>query len=211
VKNERIESMRTKNTRFFSAPLFGISLVITLFLLPSLSHAYVSFFDSTPEYGYMQKHGAKKYATRRVLVMRDFFCRQNPSLSEKAAKSYAALAERICRKYDVDPLLVAAIIAKESAVDVRAKSGIAYGLMQINWEANKKWIPKVFPSIKSRRNLLHSRPNIYVGTYMLHKALEGSRGKVDLALDSYRGKSITEYRRKIHSFYAEMVRDFKSR
>ncbi len=192
----------------FKMLLFAMVLCV---FCPCSSHAYVSFFDATPEYGYMQKHGAKKYATRRVLVMRDFFCRQNPSLSQKAAKSYAALAERICRKYDVDPFLVAAVIAKESAVDVKAKSGIAYGLMQINWEANKKWIPRVFPTIKSRRDLLHSRPNIYVGTYMLRKALEGSRGKVDLALDSYRGKSISSYRQRIHAFYVSMVRDFQSR
>jgi soluble lytic murein transglycosylase-like protein len=186
-------------------------LLLAFLLLPSVCQGYTSFFGSSPEYQYMQKRYAKKYATRRVLVMRDFFLRKNPHLSPKAAKSYAALVERICRNYSVDPFLVAAVIAKESTVQVKAKSGVAYGLMQINWEANKKWIPKVFPTIKSRRNLLHSRPNIYVGTYMLQKALEKSRGSVDGALDSYRGKSITEYRRKIHALYAEMVRDFKSR
>jgi len=198
-----------KKGRF--SPLGGVILLLGLFLLPSLCQGYLSFFDTSPEYQYMQKRYGKKYATRRVLVMRDFFARQNPNLSAKAAKSYAALVERICRNYSVDPFLVAAVIARESSVQVKAKSGIAYGLMQIHWEANKKWIPKVFPSIKSRRDLLHSRPNIYVGTYMLHKALEGSRGKIDLALDSYRGKSVTEYRRQIHAFYTEMVRDFKSR
>ena len=195
----------------YSPSLRRVILLLIFLSFPSICQGYTSFFGSSSEYQYMQKRYGKKYATRRVLVIRDFFLRKNPNLSPKAAKSYAALVERICRNYSVDPFLVAAVIVKESTVQVKAKSGVAYGLMQINWEANKKWIPKVFPTIKSRRNLLHSRPNIYVGTYMLQKALEKSRGSVDRALDSYRGKSITEYRRKIHAFYAEMVRDFKSR
>ncbi|HOO62605.1 MAG TPA: transglycosylase SLT domain-containing protein [Synergistaceae bacterium] len=200
--------MRKKRS---SGVVYGLFLFVALFLYPCLTEAYVSFFGSSPEYRYMQKHSSKKYASRRVLVMRDFFRLQNPSVSAKAAKIYAALTERICRKYDVDPFLVAAIIVKESTVQVGAKSGIAYGLMQINWEANKKWIPRIFPTIKSRRDLLHSRPNIYVGTYMLREALRNAGGNVDHALDRYRGKSVTSYRQKIHAFYVSMTESFKKR
>lgn len=181
-----------------------LTVILSTLVLSPAAESYSWVFRGSPAWNYMEKHRSRRYAKARVSVMTSYFKAKNPGISTKAARTYASLVEAISRKYGVDPFLVSSIIVKESTVKVRAKSGKAYGLMQINWKANRKWIPRVFPTIKSSSKLLHSRPNIYVGCYMLRDALKRG-GNVDKALDIYRGRSIASYRTKIHRYYSDQV------
>ncbi len=190
----------------------GALLLVALWSFLSamtVSGASADSFGSSESYRYMEQHRAKKYARKRVKVMQRYFCAKNPRLSSRNALRYAALTERNCRHYKVDPFLVAAIIVKESTVRRTARSCCSYGLMQINWDANKSWIRKKFRTVHGPGSLLHSGPNIKVGTYMMKSALERTGGNVDRALDIYRGKSHPAYRGRICRYYADMVSLFK--
>lgn len=189
-------------------------ILIPLVLICSLLWGSVGLAASGPfsgsgDYRYMLQHRAKRYAQKRVKVMQRYFCAKNARLSSNDALRYAAVVERVSRAYGVDPFLVAAIIVKESTVRRTAKSYCSYGLMQVNWDANKSWIRKKFPKVKGPRSLLHSGNNIKVGSYILKSALERSHGDVDRALNIYRGKSVASYRGKIFRYYGEMVELFR--
>lgn len=189
------------NRKFFAV----IAVVLWVALTACQAQAYTSYFSGSQASKYMEKHLSKKYAKARVAVMSEYFRAKNPSLSVKAAGGYASLVESISSKYGLDPFWVSSIIVKESSVRVKAKSGLAYGLMQVNWRANKSWIPKVFPTVSSPSHLLHSRPNIYVGSYILMDAVKRSGGNLDRALDVYRGRNVPEYRSKLHRLYSDQV------
>ncbi len=179
--------------------------------IPGPSLASSRRFVHSKAWTYMVRHRSKKYAKARVAVISRYFQTKNPKLSAKSARKYAKLVDRIGRRYDLDPFLVSSIIVKESTVRVKAKSRRAYGLMQVNWKANRKWIRKVYPSISSPAKLLHSKPNIMVGCHILRDAMRRSFGDVDRALDRYRGKSVPAYRAKVRQYYEDQVAMFRKR
>lgn len=192
--------------------LFILIMLITASVLSFISQAVAApgSFSASEPYRYMLHHRARKYAGKRVNVMQRYFCAKNPRLSSKDALRYAAVVERVSRSYHIDPFLVAAVIVKESTVRRTAKSSSSYGLMQVNWDANKFWIRKRFPKVKGPASLLHSGNNIKVGAFILRSGLERSAGDVDRALDIYRGKRITLYRTKIFGYYSDMVEMFRA-
>lgn len=185
-------------------PFVAVVVAILVVFAACQAQAYTAYFSGSQAARYMEKHMSKKYAKARIAVISEYFRSKNPSLSSKAARSYASLVDSVSAKYNIDPFLVSSIIVKESSVKVKAKSGLAYGLMQVNWRANRSWIPKVFPTVKSPSHLLRSRPNIYVGSYILMDAVRRSKN-TDRALDVYRGKNVPAYRSTLHRFYSDQV------
>jgi hypothetical protein len=188
-------------------------LAALLFVLLTFSSAfaYTHVVHSSSCYKYMQKHRGSGEKSKRIKAIQQYFCIKNPKLASKTARTYAILVERRSRKDKLDPFLVASIIVKESTVNRLANSGRSYGLMQVNWNANKSWIKKVFPKVRSRKDLYRSAKNIDVGCYILKKALERSGGNVDRALDRYRGKSLISYRKKVLAHYCSIVKLFRKK
>lgn len=184
--------------------------VFFVFFQASSAFAYTGVFTGSSWYGYMQKHQASGEKGKRINAISRYFCQKNPKLASKTARTYAILVERTSWKYKLDSMLVAAIIVKESTVRRTACSGRSYGLMQINWNANKSWIPKVFPKVRSKKDLYRSAKNIEIGSYILKKALEKYNNNVDRALDRYRGKNLLSYRRSVMGHYSSMVKIFKT-
>lgn len=190
----------------------SILLLLTVFvltLLISAASAYSGVFQDSSLYRYMQNHQESGDKDKRIKATARYFCQKNPELAPKTAKTYAILVERTSRKYHLDPILVASIIVKESTVNRVAFSGRSYGLMQINWNANKSWIPKVFPKVRSRKDLYRSAKNIEVGSYILKKALEKYHNNVDRALDRYRGKCLVSYRKAVLAHYCAIAKIFQ--
>lgn len=190
----------------------AVAVMFCLFVPPDgTAEAYKSVFSGSPPVKFMEVHRSKSHAETRISVMAQYFRMKNPSLSARAAADYAALVDAAAGHYDIDPFVVSSIIVKESAVRVKARGGAAYGLMQVNWKANRSWIPRVFPSVNSAEKLLHSKHNIYVGAYILKDAIRRSGGNVDKALDIYRGKNIHSYRSSLHGLYSEQVGLFRKK
>ena len=93
------------------------------------------------------------------------FTKVNPGLSHKTAKNYSEIIIEVCKKFNQDPYVIAAIIVHESTVNNKAVSkGGDYGLMQIHWSAHSKNIKKKFPKVKNAKGLFDARINILYGT-----------------------------------------------
>jgi soluble lytic murein transglycosylase-like protein len=99
-------------------------------------------------------------------------------------------------------------MVKESTIKEKAASKGNYGLMQINWNANRPWIVKTFP-IRSKTDLIVPSNNVRVGAHILAANIRKSKGDVDKGLDRYRGRSLASYRNSVHSHYIAISQIFR--
>lgn len=125
----------------------------------------------------------------------------------------ATMANLITAKgifYDIDPLLIVALIKTESDFRVRAVSHKgAVGLMQLRPFTARAVAGEIKVSRARAENLTDGRLNIILGTHYLAKMIERF-GNLDLALEAYnRGPSRLAKQmdsgQKIRLYYAERV------
>jgi len=118
--------------------------------------------------------------------IQNFFLKVNRSLDPGLARLYARFVLEGSQLYDLDPLLVASVIATESRVVARAVSPKgAVGLMQI--------LPSVGEEIARATNtpwegwttLLDPRTNILLGCAYLRALLDRYEGDIPSALAAY--------------------------
>jgi len=190
---------------------FGLCILVLAAILLVTVKATPSFsapFSSCREYRAMQRHLTKKYQAKRLKALEIYFTRKNPKVSQKKISRYANLIDQYSSQYGLDPFLVAGVMMKESTVKENAVSKGNYGLMQINWNANRPWIVKTFP-IKTKKQLMVPENNIRVGVHILAANIKKSKGSVDKGLDRYRGRSLASYRNSVHAHYLAIARIFK--
>ena len=186
-----------------------ILLVIAiLFLSANEKIAWAAPFSSSPEFRFMQRYRSRKDQRNRLKTIETYFSRKNPRVSLKNVQHYAKLIEEYSARYDLDPFLVASILVKESTVKEKAVSRGNYGLMQINWKANKPWIIKSLP-VRTAKDLLNPENNIRLGTTILSAKIKKSGGDVDRGLDKYRGRPLASYRNSVMAHYTAMARIFR--
>jgi len=102
---------------------------------------------------------------------------------------YKDLVEMQAFKYNLDPLLVTAVIREESAFDAKARSKHgALGLMQIMPETGA-WISVQFGEEFSREELLRPETSIRYGVWYLDSLLTEYRGDPIKALAAYNAGS----------------------
>ena len=101
------------------------------------------------------------------------------------ATKYDDLVNKYSEKYDVDPLLVFAIIKAESNfdADVVSQSG-AIGLMQLMDNTAKETAPKAQVEYNSKEDLLDPEININLGTKYF-SILHEKYGNITIALTAY--------------------------
>ena len=189
--------------------LSSIFLVLTLLFFSSTERiAWAAPFSSSPEFRFMQRYRTRRDQRSRLKTIETYFSRKNPRVSLRNVQHYAKLIEEYSARYDLDPFLVASILVKESTVKEKAVSRGNYGLMQINWKANKPWIVKSLP-VRSPKDLLIPENNIRLGATILSAKIKKSGGDVDKGLDKYRGRSLASYRNSVLGHYIEMARIFR--
>jgi soluble lytic murein transglycosylase-like protein len=140
----------------------------------------------------------------KTLILAKHFARHNPKLEDDSAARLAESVLKASDAFDVDPLLVAAVILKESRANPDALSRGNYGLMQVNWTAHSRSIRSAFGQIEGARDLFDPDTNIMVGTYLLSSYLSHTKGNVDLALNRYLGRSSPAYRNAVWRYFGEM-------
>ena len=97
-----------------------------------------------------------EYATINKL-----FQRYNKNLH----KNIIELVIQAGEKYSISPLVLASIIVVESSANPNAISkGGDYGLMQVRWKVHYKDIKKNYPQVKTAKDLLDPKVNIFTGT-----------------------------------------------
>jgi len=110
-------------------------------------------------------------------------------------KRYAPYAEKYAQKYNMDPLLVLAVICAESGGDQTATSKnlsdtkSSRGLMQIS---DGTW-PELRAELKLGDDMYNINDNIYAGTHYLHNLLVKYENSIPKALLAYnRGMGNTD-------------------
>ncbi|NLB83974.1 MAG: lytic transglycosylase domain-containing protein [Synergistaceae bacterium] len=186
-----------------------ILLVLALLFLSCNERiAWAAPFSSNPEFKFMQRYRTKRDQRNRLKAIETYFSRKNSRVSARNIQHYAKLIDEYSARYDLDPFLVASILVKESTVKEKAVSRGNYGLMQINWKANKPWIVKSLP-VRSTKDLLNPENNIRLGATILSANIKKSGGDVDKGLDKYRGRSLASYRNSVLSHYTAIARIFR--
>ncbi len=186
-----------------------IVLVLAFLFLSSIEKAASAApFSNSPEFHFMQRCRSKRDERNRLKTIETYFSRKNPRVSPQNVQRYARLIDEYSARYDIDPFLVASVVVKESTVKEKAVSKGNYGLMQINWKANRPWIVKQL-SIRSTKELLIPENNIRLGTTILSSNIKKSRGDVDKGLDRYRGRPLASYRKSVLDHYMAMAKIFR--
>lgn len=115
----------------------------------------------------------------------DLFKRYNKKLSEQQALQFEAIVEEAGKHFGISPSLIAAIIVVESSARPNAISkGGDYGLMQVRWKVHNK----DYPQLKSHKDLLEPRNNIFIGTE-IYARYYAKKKSTALALKRYSGGS----------------------
>lgn len=153
-----------------------IRIKIALFFL--LGIVPVSFADTYPSG--MVRDGAfvQLYCfdeENRPLVMEtivSYLDALKDELSAKRQDSYATYFSRSSLDYRVDPFMLVAVAIQRSELDWTYNTGGNYGLMAVDWDANKRWITQDHPRVTSRRVLCKPVINVRVGADLMARELK---------------------------------------
>ncbi len=194
--------------RIRSVPLTLGALCALIMLTFSAQTAFSEPFSTSQAFQIMRNHRSKTEQTNRLKAIEAYLRKKNPKIPPQKSSLYANLIEDCASRYDLDPFLVASVLVKESTAREKAVSKGNYGLMQINWKANKPWIVKTFP-IQSTKELMTPSNNVRIGAHILAANIKKCRGDVDRGLDRYRGRPLASYRNSVHQHYLGISEIFR--
>ncbi len=95
-------------------------------------------------------------------------------LSPKRQDNYAVYFSRSSLDYKVDPFMLVAVAIQRSRLDWTYNIAGRYGLMAVEWDANKRWITQDHPRVTSRRILCKPVINVRVGADLMSRDLRKS-------------------------------------
>ncbi|HOU33018.1 MAG TPA: transglycosylase SLT domain-containing protein [Synergistaceae bacterium] len=119
-----------------------------------------------------------------------FYNRRLHPAAARAYGEYAVAYGRMCR---IDPFLLAGVLVVESRGDPEARSPVAHGLMQINWEVHKDLIRSRFPFIQTAEDARIPSNNLLLGAFLLRRYLDACGGREEEALYRYLGARSPRY------------------
>jgi soluble lytic murein transglycosylase-like protein len=134
------------------------------------------------------------------------FTRINKNLAAEKAERYASHVLDAGKLFGVDPLVLASILVRESRANASAKNRSNIGLMQVNWKAHEKNLPKAFPGIRSVRDLFDPRNNILAGAWIFSCYHRSAGGDLAKSLKKYVGGG-SGYVEKVLSAYRTLKND----
>lgn len=138
--------------------------------------------------------GRKRFLQLFLVFSTAVLCAVTPLRAGDAGKDqtqvrFDEIIERIASKYTVDPLLVKALIWRESRFLPRSKGAAGeIGLMQIKMAVVKDWAKAKGKEIPNEEEVFDPYLNIEIGTWHLSRALKNWEGNPDcyaLALCEY--------------------------
>ena len=221
---------RERQSGLLIPSLFAVALYFSLFAFQVLVGE-----NNRRRVAYLERVQFQREARRRAELRR--FCRMEKERRVREAirrfKPRLAdgrvleLAEIICEAgdaYNYDPVLLLAVIQRESSFRHRAVSRAgAVGLMQIRpfvgrdlaVEANIPW--------EGRKTLFDPRANVRLGAYYLNKLSRSFGGDLQLALEAYyngparvrrrvkaRGSYATSYSRRVITTYRKLKNEIRT-
>lgn len=120
-----------------------------------------------------------------VLLISGVFVGQQMYIKSAYPLSYEEQIKKYSKEFDVDPILVASLICRESKYRVKAKSAAgARGLMQIMPDTGE-WIAKQLKVDYKLEDLYDPDVNVRFGCWYLEYCLDKFDGRTDEALAAY--------------------------
>jgi len=147
----------------------------------------------------------QKVAQRKAIAA--LFARMNKKLGAEKAEKYANHVLEAGALFGVDPLVVASILVRESRANPSARNRSSIGLMQVNWKAHAKNLPKAFPGIRTVTDLFDPRNNILAGAWVFSCYHKSSGGDLAKSLKKYLGGNGTKYVERVMSAYRTLKGD----
>ena len=222
-------------TRAGKRPLAAMVLACALTMGAGIAHAEL--------WGYLDEHGVAHFATAKLDEHYQLFFKGDTNVDQAARASAAAPAasedfsrsrmykyvtghpnvakftpqiERSAKASGLDPALVKAVIAVESAFEPTAVSPKgAMGLMQLTQDTAARYGVVADKSRSARQKLLDPAINLSVGTRYLHDLLTLFANDLGLALAAYNAgeQAVRRYKLSIPPFpetqeYVKLVRQF---
>jgi soluble lytic murein transglycosylase len=100
---------------------------------------------------------------------------------------YSDTGHAAAAEFNVDPLLIWAVMREESRYDPTAVSYVgARGLMQL-MPSTQTWIAEQMAQEYAPGDAFHPEPNIRMGAWYLRYLLDHFKGDLDLAIMAYNG------------------------
>lgn len=131
------------------------------------------------------------------MVLSDWVYNQNKKLSHDKRLKIVDSVQYYANEYQLDPLLLLAMMKAESNYKPHAKSGYgAVGLMQV--------VPRWHPEKIKGRDPFRIDVNIEVGTRIIHDCLEKGKDKIHYALRCYSGGAGGHYHKKIKTTHSQI-------
>lgn len=135
-------------------------------------------------------------------IIKEYLSAKYPTRSKRNVEVIVEASYKEAAKRGLNPLLVIAMIEKESSLKHRVKNSYgAQGLMQVV----PRWHPEKMKAILHPDGLLDPETNIAVGTTILAEYLERTSGNLDKALKRYSGDA-RNYYKIVKSFKSDMKR-----
>lgn len=130
---------------------------------------------------------------KKSVAISKYFKIVNRNIATELIDLYAKIIIKYADIYDLDPFLVAAVLATESTVknDVQSSKS-AVGLMQIHWPTHKSWLLK-YPEVNKKEDMYKPEPNIRAGCRLLASYIKRNSGDVRKGLSRYLGTSSSGY------------------
>lgn len=130
---------------------------------------------------------------KKAMAISKYFKIVNRNIATELIDLYAKIIIKYADIHDLDPFLVAAVLATESTVknDVQSSKS-AVGLMQIHWPTHKSWLLK-YPEVNKKEDMYKPEPNIRAGCRLLASYIKRNSGDVRKGLSRYLGTSSSGY------------------
>ncbi len=189
----------------------GLSLVLLVVLAAVAGAETTLSLDGSRLAVFSRRYLGKEWSAARQETMIDYFSIVNRSLSPERLRRYAVYVDRSAALYGLDPFVAAAVMIQRSGLDWLSKGEGEYGLMRIDWAANKTWIVKTDPRIKEPRILMKPVLNVRMGCALMADRLTLSGKSYDEMIERFYGRNGLSVAEELQLHYRNMARSFREK
>ncbi|QTX32390.1 hypothetical protein KAR29_00085 [Aminithiophilus ramosus] len=186
-----------------------VTLLVLLLSAAASGAEEILSLDRSRLAAFARRYPGDDWASTRRQVMADYFSIVNRDLSEQRRMNYAVYVDRSAAQYGLDPFVVAAVMIHRSGLDWLSKGEGEYGLMRVDWTANKAWIVKEDSRIDEPRILMKPVLNVRMGCALMADRLTLSGRSYDEMVARFYGRGGLSASSEIERHYRNMAQSFR--
>ena len=179
--------------------VYGSTAIVNKYMKDKLDIGYLLNFKNNKDIErlfyevYKTTPKSDRSVNKKSVAISKYFKTVNRNIATELIDLYAKIIIKYADIHDLDPFLVAAVLATESTVknDVQSSKS-AVGLMQIHWPTHKSWLLK-YPEVNKKEDMYKPEPNIRAGCRLLASYIKRNSGDVRKGLSRYLGTSSSGY------------------